>query len=417
MASKLQLKFDPNQDFQLEAVGSVVELFEGLPRQTAEFTISGDVVANMPPQTTPTESWLLDNLSLVQKKNKIPPALDGLAVDEGLVLEGVGNESWRYPSFTIEMETGTGKTYVYLRTIQELRKHYGFSKFIIVVPSIAIYEGVIKNFQITRDHFRALYGNEVVNLIEYEGSQLSRLRTFATSTFVEVMVMTLDSFNKVTNNVYKPSDKLPGERRPYQFIQETRPILILDEPQNMESDTAKEALRTLHPLCAFRYSATHRTNPNLVYRLSPFEAYRRNLVKKIQVHGIMEHENFNQPFLALESVSNKGGFSARVRTYVKDGPRTKEAEVVLKQGDDLAVKSKRKEHKHGYIVVEINIADKNQFIRFENGITLRLNDTIGPSRPEIFRVQLETMIREHMEAQERLHDQGIKVLSLCFIDR
>ena len=181
----------------------------------------------------------------------------------------VEERNFSYPHFTVEMETGTGKTYVYLRTIYELRRRYGWSKFVIVVPSIAIYEGVIKNIQVTRDHFRALYGNEPFDLIAYDGSQLSRLRHFATANTTTVLLITLDAFNKATNNLYKTSEKLPGERRPYQFIQETRPVLILDEPQNMESERAKQALRTLRPLFALRYSATHRSSPNLIYRLSP----------------------------------------------------------------------------------------------------------------------------------------------------
>jgi type III restriction enzyme len=272
----------------------------------------------MPPFRALSEPWLYDNLRAIQQLNYVHA--DDLAgildVEEGMVLEGAGSESWRYPSFTIEMETGTGKTYVYLRTIYELRKRYGFGKFIIVVPSIAIYEGVIKNFQITKDHFRAIYENETVNLIEYEGSKIRQLRAFATSTFVEVMVITLDSFNKITNLIYKPSENLPGERLPYQFIQETRPILILDEPQNMGSEKSKEALRTLHPLFALRYSATHKVIPNLVFRLTPFDAYRLSLVKKIQVYGVTERENFNQPFLGLEAVTLEGGINAKLRTYI-----------------------------------------------------------------------------------------------------
>jgi type III restriction enzyme len=222
MEKSLQIKFDPNQDYQLLAIESVTRLFEGTSRRIAEFTMSGEIIPNIPSSETFSESWLRDNLRAVQEQNSIvQPSLGlELEVDDGLVLQGAGDESWRYPSFTIEMETGTGKTYVYLRTIYELRKHYGFSKFIIVVPSIAIYEGVIKNFEITRDHFRAIYGNEIINLVRYDGSQLSRLRSFATSTFTEVLVITLDSFNKASNNIYKTSEKLPGERKPYQFIQE-----------------------------------------------------------------------------------------------------------------------------------------------------------------------------------------------------
>jgi type III restriction enzyme len=416
MAQEIRLQFDPNQKHQLDAVESVVRLFEGLPRHAAAFALGDEVVPNLPPFEALHETWLYDNLRAVQQANGVATELLGqLEVDEGLVLDGAGFESWRYPGFTIEMETGTGKTYAYLRTIYELRQRYGFSKFIVVVPSIAIYEGVIKNFKVTQDHFRALYGNEVVNLIEYDGSRLSQLRAFATSTFVEVMVITLDSFNKASNVIFRPSEKLPGERLPFQYIQETRPILILDEPQNMESVRSREALRTLHPLFALRYSATHRTSPNLVYRLTPFDAYRLNLVKKIQVFGVTERENFNQPFLGLEEITVNGGIKARVRTYLEDKGRLREAAVVLKHGDDLHAKTHREEHQAGYRVTEINAAYK--FVEFENGLRLNLKETIGPSRPEIFRVQIRKTIEQHIEMQERLVRQGLKVISLFFIDR
>jgi type III restriction enzyme len=411
----LTLQFDPNQKHQLDAIESVVRLFEGLPRCAAEFTLGGEIVPNMPPFESLSEAWLYDNLRKIRQENTLPTELAGsLEMDEGMVTEGAGSESWRYPSFTVEMETGTGKTYAALRTIHELRRRYGFSKFIVVVPSIAIYEGWIKNFKITRDHFRALYGNETVNLIEYDGSRLSQLRAFAASTFVEILVITIDSFNKAFNVIFKASEKLPGERLPYQYVQETRPILILDEPQNMESEKAHEALRTLHPLFAIRYSATHRTTPNLVYRLTPFDAYRLNLVKKIQVYGVTERENFNQPFLALEEIKVTGGLRARVRTYVDDHGRLRESEIILKNKDDLHTKTKRDEHT-GYVVSEISAVE--EFVEFENGIRLWLNDTIGPSRPEIFRAQIKQTIRQHMELQQRLQRKNVKVLSLFFIDR
>lgn len=412
----LKLQFDPNQKHQLEAVEAVTRLFEGLPRRAAEFSLGREIVPNLPPFESLREGWLYDNLCKIQKDNAIRVDLiTSLEVDEGMVVEGAGFESWRYPSFTVEMETATGKTYVALRTIHELRQQYGFSKFIVVVPSIAIYEGWIKNFKITRDHFRAIYGNETVNLIEYDGSRLSQLRAFAASTFVEILVITLDSFNKTSNVIFKPSEKLPGERLPFQYIQETRPILILDEPQNMESDKAHEALRTLHPLLALRYSATHRTTPNLVYRLTPFDAYRLNLVKKIQVFGVTERENFNQPFLALEKISVTGGLSATVKTYVEDHGHLKPADIVLKHKDDLHAKTHRDEHQGGYIIAEINAAEK--FVEFENGIRLWLNETIGPSRPEIFRMQIRKTLEQHMEVQQRLKPNKVKVLSLFFIDR
>ncbi len=417
MTNKLQIKFDPNQDYQIEAVESVVGLFEGLPERTVEFSLGDEIVPNLPPDEVLSDYLLEDNLRAVQEKNALNTSLldIDLQVDDGLVLKGTGDESWRYPHFTVEMETGTGKTYVYLRTIYELRKHFGFTKFIIIVPSIAIFEGVVKNFEITRDHFRALFGNEITNLTRYDGSQLSRLRSFATSTFTEIMVMTLDAFNKKSNNIYKASEKLPGERKPYQFIQETHPILILDEPQNMESETSREALRTLHPLFALRYSATHKSSPNLIYRLTPFDAYRRNLVKKIQVYGVTERDNFNQPFLALEAVSVRSGISASVKTYISEKGSTREATVTLKHGDDLYAKTHREEHRDGYQVTEINAAAN--YVEFANGLKLALNDTIGPSRPAIFRTQIERTIEQHMEMQERLRPLGVKVLSLFFIDR
>jgi type III restriction enzyme len=410
----LKLQFDANQDFQLDAVQSVVALFEGRSRRVTEFQLSDDIIPNLAPDEAFSEDWLFKNLLKVQERYGIEreTMLHQLEVDEGMGL--VGNETHRYPNFTVEMETGTGKTYVYLRTIYELRRRYGFGKFVIVVPSIAIYEGVIKNFDITRDHFRALYGNEVINLIQYDGAQLSRLRAFATSTFAEVLVITLDSFNKTSNNIFKASEKLPGERLPYQYVQEARPILILDEPQNMGSDLAKRALRTLHPLFALRYSATHVETPNRVYRLTPFDAYQRNLVKKIQVAGVTQREDFNRPFLALESISKDSTITARVRTYTTDDGRTRDSVVTLRQGDDLQTKTNRDEHQ-GYRVSEIHVGEK--YVEFENGIRLREDDTVGPGRPELFRVQIEETVKRHLETQEKLRKAGIKVLSLFFIDR
>ena len=409
----LKLQFDANQKFQIDAVEAVRQLFEGKERQAAAFTLGDEVVPNLSPGDELRKGWLYDNLIKVQEANGLQQAMT-LEMDSSMELEWIGNNSCPYPSFTVEMETGTGKTYVALRTIHELRRMYGFGKFIIVVPSIAIYEGWIKNFQITRDHFRAIYGNETVNLIEYDGSRLSQLRAFAASTFVEILVITLDSFNSAKNVIFKPSEKLPGERLPYQYIQETRPILILDEPQNMESQKAHEALQTLHPLFALRYSATHRTFPNLVYRLTPFDAYRLSLVKKIQVYGVTERENFNKPFLALEKITLGTPMKATVRTYMEEKGHLREGEIVLKKNDDLRAKTNRYEHE-GYIVSEINAGEK--YIEFENGDRLVLNKSLGPSRPEIFREQIKQTIRQHMDVQQELQWKKIKVLSLFFIDR
>ncbi|MDX9863278.1 MAG: DEAD/DEAH box helicase family protein [Anaerolineaceae bacterium] len=419
MKPKLELKFDHNLDFQLDAIQAVVDVFRGLPRFDTAFTLGDGTVPNLPEGESLSQTWLLENLLEVQGRSRIEPVAE-LAFDEGMVLEGAGTESWRYPSFTVEMETGTGKTYVYLRTIYELRKQYGFRKFIIVVPSIAIYEGVMKSFEVMKRHFSSLYSNETVNLIRYEGSKLSSLRSFATSSFVEVMVMTLQSFNtakgRSSNTIYRPSEDLPGERMPFEYIQETRPILILDEPQNMSSDLSKEALRTLHPLFALRYSATHKEVHNLVYRLTPFDAYQRGLVKRIQVDGVFEQNNLDAGTLILRDVKTKP-IRAVVQTLGSFLGKTQTVEVELKKGDDLYQKTHHPDHQHGYKVTEISAKKSNSFVDFDGHDPITSKDVFSASKQTIFRTQIERTIERHMRLQRDLEKKGIKVLSLFFIDR
>ncbi|MCO6446064.1 MAG: DEAD/DEAH box helicase family protein [Ignavibacterium album] len=383
------------------------------------FQLGDETIPNLPPYYNFEDEFLLSNLIEVQKENsKFCKGLDqnlNLEKDSGLLLEGIGHTAWSYPSYTIEMETGTGKTYVYLRTIFELRKHYGFGKFIIIVPSIAIYEGTIKNFQITKDHFRTLYGNETVNLIEYEGQQISKLRHFASSSSLEILLMTIDSFNKATNVIYKATEKLPGEKLPYQYIQETKPILILDESQNYTSERAKSALRTIHPLFALRYSATPKEKPNLIYRLSPIDAFKLNLVKKIEVYGVTELDNVNQLSLALEKIFGYGP-QASVKLPVISNGEKKEASVIFKKGDDVYDKTGNEDFK------DIKVDEINKqfgFIAFSDNTRLSVHDISDPtnSKINIFRIQIEETIKRHLKKQAELRATGIKVLSLFFIDR
>lgn len=417
--AKLEFKFDPDQDFQKEAMQAVVDVFANLPRVARGDALWDGAIPNLPPGETLSETWLLDNVQAVQARNKIPQTPE-LECDEDMVLEGAGDESVRYPSFTIEMETGTGKTYVYLRTIYELRKTYGFSKYVIVVPSIAIYEGVIKSFQIMKSHFNALYGNENVHLLEYDGSRLSMLRGFADSPFVEILVMTIQAFNTAvgrgSNKIYRPSEQLPGERKPYQYIQQTRPILILDEPQNLQSETAKAALRTLHPLFALRYSATHKETPNLLYTLTPFDAYQRGLVKSIQVDGVFESQELDPKRILLREVKTSP-LRAIVHTLVFDRGQSRPADVELRDKDDLYRKTKNPDHEHGFKVTEVSAKPNNMFVEFDGAGRFSMNDIYGSSRHQIFKAQIERTIDYHMRAQARLSDRGIKVLSLFFIDR
>ncbi|MGE5410467.1 MAG: DEAD/DEAH box helicase family protein [Clostridiales bacterium] len=416
--NKIKLKFESNQEHQINAVKSVTDLFKGFSQEYNPSEFGNEVVPNIPEHYAFDESWIQNNLREVQDSNKLPQSLM-LDADDGLMLEGVGFDYWRYMPFTIEMETGTGKTYVYLRTIHELKKLYGFRKYIIVVPSIAIYEGTIKTFDITREHFKLLYGNETVNLIKYDGQQISRVRDFAISPYITIMVITIDSFNSIKNNIYKATEKLPGELKPFEYIQATKPILILDESQNYLSPKSREALRTLKPLFAINYSATPKEKPNLIYRLSPVDAFKLNLVKKIQVEGVTEQYNLNDKNLSLiiEDISRRdAGIHAKVKAHVfQDGVKTEKV-IILKQGDNLYKKTNNPAF-DGFVVSNIKLRPWEIHFTNDSVLTQARGNSISLSKKEILRVQIEETIKYHFERQKLLGKQGIKVLSLFFIDR
>lgn len=417
MARNSHFQFDPNQEHQMRAIDGAVGLFDSFPKQEAVFQLGDDIVPNLLAYESLEESWLLDNLNAVRNGYDFPPQME-LGIDEGLVLDGTGIDSWRFPVYTVEMETGTGKTYVYLRTIYELRKRYGWRKYIIVVPSIAIFEGVRQSFEDMKEHFKSLYDNETVHLSPYSSQQINRLRSFASSTFTEILVMTLDAFNKSSNNIYKPTEKLPGERLPFQYIQETRPILILDESQNYLSTRSREALRTLHPLFAINYSATPVEKPNLLYRLSPVDAFRLNLVKKIEVLGVTEEQNYNIPQLLFQFTDDSPGYGLSIEATLnmyKDGQMHQE-KVKLRKNDNLYEKTKNPQYK-GLIIEDVSRRDG--VVVFTNGETISLEGSNTPdfSKEEIFRIQIRETIKAHFRKQKEMLPHGIKVLSLFFIDR
>lgn len=252
-------------------------------------------------ELSPDEIWT--NVQRVQKNNGVVPKKDTEEDDEIQPVEPKGDSPLQQGmNFSVEMETGTGKTYVYLRTIHELNARYGFTKFIIVVPSVPIREGVLKNLEITKEHFQNLYGNQPFDYSVYNSKRVSNLRQFANSNQLQILVINIDAFNKKDISViHKELDGLSGHR-PIEFIQATNPIVILDEPQNMESDKAKEAIASLNPLCTLRYSATHKNLYNLLYRLDPVKAYDMRLVKQITVTSALEENSFNQPYVHLESI-------------------------------------------------------------------------------------------------------------------
>src|SRR3989338_7789373 len=282
----MKLHFDSNQEYQIEAIRAVTDMFEGQPLSGGDFefslTATGVLLSEngVGNRLALTEEQIWGNVQRIQKQNGIKN----------------GNTELQGMNFSVEMETGTGKTYVYLRTIYELNKLYGFKKFVIVVPSIAIREGVLKNLQITYEHFQSLYDKTQINYDVYDSKKVSNLRGFACNNSIQILVINIDSFAKDENIINKPNDKLTG-KRPVEFIQSCKPIVIVDEPQNMETEIRKRAVENLSPLCTLRYSATHTNLYNLMYSLNPVKAYDLGLVKQIEVDSVMSENDFNSPFL------------------------------------------------------------------------------------------------------------------------
>jgi len=267
---------------------------------------------------------------------------------------------------------------------------------------------------ITTQHFKQIYDNLSYNYYEYDSSRITSIRHFARSNCLEIMVMTLDSFNKDSNVMNQAIDKLGGQR-PIEFVNRTRPVVILDEPQNMESENAKNAIQKLDPLFELRYSATHRQYYNLVYRLTPVDAYNKKLVKRIEVFSVTKEGDYNGAFLLCEDVTaEKNGLRARIQAFRKQGAGHKLVHLTLKKGDDLSEKTGYGEYQ-GFKVVALDASYKT--IEFSNGIKLTAGQAVGDDRKAVMRAQIRHTIEEHFRKQERLRPLGIKVLSLFFIDR
>jgi type III restriction enzyme len=435
----VKLQFDANQQFQLDAVAAVTDLFEGQPQGAPEFSVINlgewdELFAGQERtelgvgnRILLAEDTLLANTRVVQMRNDIDVPEPEAALQSWELFDGPANQVRRCPHFSVEMETGTGKTYVYLRTIFELSQRYGFQKFIIVVPSVAIREGVLKNIEITREHFRTLYNNLPFEHFVYDAKRVNRLRQFAVGNSLQFLVINIDAFRKnftgteeeqKSNVIYKESDKLSG-RPPIEFVQAARPIVIIDEPQSVDStDKAQEAIRALNPLCTLRYSATHRDPYNLVYRLDPIRAFELKLVKQIVVASAAAEGAANEPFVRVENVDNTKGIKARLRIHEQRAEGPKERVVTVKDGADLfALSNERAQYAQGFSVAEINAEPGNEYVRFNNGRTLRLGEEMGGMRGDVWRAQIKHTIKRHLEKELQLQERGIKVLSLFFVDR
>lgn len=420
----MKFQFDGSQDYQIAAVKSVIDIFEGQPLAQGNFEVAlesnvGSLQLNdhgVRNHLVLTEEQILKNVQKIQAKN-------GLNVSKELAVSKSenGEEEYSRLNFTIEMETGTGKTYTFLRTIYSLNLVYGFKKFVIVVPGIAIREGAIKNLQITHDHFQSIFGNPPINFALYDSKNLIDLRNFSSSNVIQVLVINVDSFAKDSNiiNVVRETGT-----RPIEFIKATHPIVIVDEPQNMETDIRKSAIFNLNPLCTIRYSATHKDIYNQIYTLNPVQAYDLGLVKQIEVDGVIASSDFNNAFIKVVGFEQKKqSLIAKIIIHVKSLFDVKEKQINVKPGDDIFELSGGREiYKDGYIVNSVQIVEGKVFLELSNGLILNQDTEVGTKSDEIIKYQIERTIFHHFEKEVKYWKkpdsyESIKVLSLFFIDK
>ncbi len=446
----MKLHFESNLDYQLAAIEAVCDLFRGQEICRSEFTVTmrtqsvpqgDDLFPGTKPQQLSlgvAESDLGIGNKLTLLDDEIAENLHAIQLRGGLPPSSVLSSG----DFTVEMETGTGKTYVYLRSIFELNKRYGFTKFVIVVPSVAIKEGVYKSLQITEEHFKGLYGGVPLDYFIYDSAKLGQVRNFATSSNIQVMVVTVGAINKFgdeneataeesdeikarqksQNVMYRHSEKTGGER-PIDLIRATSPIVIVDEPQSVDGGLdgkGKKAMQQLNPLCTLRYSATHVDKHHMVYRLDAVDAYERKLVKQIEVAAATVQGGNNKPFVRVVSVSNKKSVPfARVELDIETLVGVQRQEVMVQDGDDLEQTTHRAMYAD-YRIGEIKAGKGDAFVelRYPSGEKyLSIGEAHGDVEPlAIQREMIRRTIKEHLDKEKRLRPQGIKVLSLFFID-
>ena len=414
---KLQFK---HQKFQADAAKAVVDVFAGQPYLTPSYmmdrgsgfyqqtlTEDEDFTGWSNQKIVPelNDRLILEHINTIQRANQIKPSAK---------LEGRFN-------LTIEMETGVGKTYTYIKTMYELNRAYGWSKFIVVVPSIAIREGVYKSFQVTQEHFAEEYGKKIRFFI-YNSTQLTEIDRFASDNSINVMIINSQAFNakgKDARRIYMKLDEFRS-RRPIDIIAKTNPIMIIDEPQSVEGKQTKENLKQFNPLMTLRYSATHKSDSiyNMIYRLDAMEAYNKRLVKKIAVKGITESgSTATESYIYLESINlSKAAPTATIQFDMKGATGIRKITRTVSEGYNLYDNSgQMEEYKQGFVVSRIDGRDDS--VEFINGIKLYAGDVIGKvSEDQLRRIQIRETILSHIQRERELFYKGIKVLSLFFID-
>jgi type III restriction enzyme len=415
----MKIQFESQLEYQNHAINSIVNIFEGQEICQSNFTVTG-INDNLLTYQNDLgignrlellDDEILSNVQNIQLKNGLPQTKSVKDI--------------KTMDFSVEMETGTGKTYVYLKTIFEMNKKFGFTKFIIVVPSIAIKEGTNKTLEITNEHFKGLFDNVNYDYFVYDSSNLEQVRDFATSSDIRIMIINIDAFKKSftdptkdnkANLIHRTNDRLNG-MKPIDFIASTNPIVIIDEPQSVDNTPkSKEAILTLNPLCKLRYSATHTQKYNLMYKLDSIDAYEQKLVKQIEVANVRTTDNQNQAYIKLLKVSKKP-ITATVEIDVSEKGVTKRVSKTIKDGTILYDITKRDVYMD-FNVNDIYVEDGNEYIQFSNGKFLKIGESIGDvDEDSIKRLQIRKTIEEHLDKEMKLNPIGIKVLSLFFIDR
>ncbi|MBM6129025.1 DEAD/DEAH box helicase family protein [Staphylococcus epidermidis] len=426
-----------DQQFQVDAVNAVTSVFEGQPKQTSssyvmdigdEENVTLDILngfKNLP--ISLSNNHLLENIKSVQRDN-------GLIIDNRLIKMAIGGKdktteidnSCEKLTLSVEMETGTGKTYTYIKTIFELNKQYGWSKFIIVVPNIAIREGIAKTFESTAEHFKNTYGISIRSFI-YNSKHLNKIDAFAGDAGINVMIVNTQAFNARgadARRIDMELDQFRG-RRPIDVIAATNPIMIIDEPQSVLGNGTKSALNAtrvglakFNPLFFINYSATHRENYNMVYRLDAVDAYKKQLVKKIAVKGIeVSGSSASNGYLYIESIIEKPNLKVRVQfeRISPTGKIVKTSKLIDRGTNIYQLSNEIEAYRSGFVVSEINAIE--QYVEFTNGLKLDVGEVVGNTNDEdLRRIQIRETIHSHLDKEARLFKRGIKTLSLFFID-
>ncbi|WP_273477427.1 type III restriction-modification system endonuclease [Faecalicoccus acidiformans] len=420
---KLQFK---HQKFQADAAKAVVDVFAGQPYLTPTYMMDKGLLKDKHGTTGYDEKYVLEDFTGWCNQKIVPELNDRLilehinAIQRANQIKPSEKLEGRY-NLTIEMETGVGKTYTYIKTMYELNRAYGWSKYIVVVPSVAIREGVYKSFQVTQEHFVEEYGKKIRFFI-YNSAQLTEIDRFASDNSINVMIINSQAFNAKGKDARRITMKLDEfrSRRPIDIIAKTNPILIIDEPQSVEGKQTKENLKQFNPLMTLRYSATHKSDSiyNMIYRLDAMEAYNKRLVKKIAVKGITElGSTATESYVYLESINlSKAAPTATIQFDVKGATGIRKATRTVSEGFNLYDNSgEMEEYKNNYIVRRIDGRDDS--VEFINGIKIYAGDVIGKvSEDQLRRIQIRETILSHIQRERELFYKGIKVLSLFFID-